>query len=182
MYFMQGTNKLNIIGDGYFNANNSYPLGIKNATAGIVKFNLDDKENFNENQDVFIHDNTTGVYHSIKSQPFEINLPAGTFENRFSLRFAPAGSLGTNENELQNGISVAHTQADNTIHIKNELMEATIKSVELFNLMGQRVVEWSLESQSETEMHLPVTQLSTGTYIVKITTDKGDISKKILIK
>ena len=182
MYFMQGTNKLNIIGDGYFNANNSYPLGIKNATAGIVKFNLDDKENFDENQDVFIHDNTTGVYHSIKSQPFEINLPAGTFENRFSLRFAPAGSLGTNENELQNGISVAHTQADNTIHIKNELMEATIKSVELFNLMGQRVVEWSLESQSETEMHLPVTQLSTGTYIVKITTDKGDISKKILIK
>ncbi len=182
MYFMQGTTKLNIIGDGYFNANNSYPLGIKNATAGNVKFNLDDKENLDENQEVYIFDNTTGIYHSIKSQPFEINLPAGTHENRFFLRFSPNGSLGTNENEIQNGISVTHSQTDNTIHIKNELMEATIKSVELYNLLGQKITDWSLDNQSETEMHLPVNNVSTGTYIVKIATDKGDISKKILTK
>lgn len=182
MYFQQGTVKQNIIGDTYFNANNSYPLGIKNATAGNVKFNLDAKENLAEDQEVYIFDNTTGSYHSIKSQPFEINLPAGTIENRFFLRFSTTGSLGTNDNEMQNGISVAHTQTDNTIHIKNELMEATIKSVELYNLLGQKVADWSLENQSATEMHLPVNNVSTGTYIVKIATDKGDISKKILTK
>ena len=182
MYFIQGTTKLNIIGDGYFNAGNSYPLGVKNATAGNVKFNLDDKENLAEDQEVYIFDNTTGIYHSIKSQPFEINLPVGTIENRFFLRFSTTGALGTNDNEMQNGISVAHTQTDNTIHIKNELMEATIKSVELYNLLGQKVADWSLENQFETEMHLPVNNVSTGTYIVKIATDKGDISKKILTK
>lgn len=182
MYFMQGTTKLNIVGDGYFNANNSYPLGIKNTTAGNVKFNLDAKENLADDQEVYIFDNTTGIYHSIKSQPLVINLPAGTIENRFFLRFSTTGNLGTNENEIQNGISVTHTQADNTIHIKNELMEATIKSVELYNLLGQKVADWSLDNQSETEMHLPVSHVSTGTYIVKIATDKGDISKKILTK
>ena len=85
MYFMQGTTKLNIIGDGYFNVGNSYPLGIKNSTAGNVKFNLDANENLAEDQEVYIFDNTTGIYHSIKSQPFEISLPAGTTENRFFL-------------------------------------------------------------------------------------------------
>ncbi|MBP8157132.1 MAG: choice-of-anchor D domain-containing protein, partial [Flavobacterium sp.] len=182
MYFMQGTNKLNIQGDGYFNVNNNYPLGVKNATAGIVKFAIDAKENFDDNQEVYIHDNTTGIYHSIKSQPFEINLPVGTIENRFSLRFATSSSLGTNENELQQGIAIAHSQSDNTIHIKNELLDASIKSMALFNLLGQMVTNWSLDNESDTEMHLPVTNLSSGTYIVKITTDKGDISKKILIK
>jgi hypothetical protein len=143
---------------------------------------LDANENLAEDQEVYIFDNTTGIYHSIKSQPFEISLPAGTTENRFFLRFSTTGSLGTNDNEMQNGISVAHTQTDNTIHIKNELMEASIKSVELYNLLGQKVADWSLENQSATEMHLPVNNVSTGTYIVKIATDKGDISEKILTK
>ncbi|WP_333875880.1 LamG-like jellyroll fold domain-containing protein, partial [Flavobacterium sp.] len=182
MYFMQGTNKQNIIGDGYFNANNSYPLGIKNATAGNVKFNLDDTENLDNNQEVYIYDNVTDAYHSITSQAFEINLPAGVYENRFFLRFTTSSALGTNENEIQNSLSVTHTQSDNTIHIKNELMEASIQSVELYNLLGQKVAEWPIGNQSETEMHLPVGNLSSGTYIVKISTDKGTISKKIIKK
>lgn len=181
MYFMLGETKLNIQGESYFNENNSYPLGVKNATAGTVKFAVNNKENFEENQDIFIYDNVTNTYHDIKSQDFEINLPAGIYENRFYLRFLNPVALGTSENEIQHGIAVTHSQVDNMVNIENELQEVSIKSVALYNLIGQQVISWKLDSQNQVEMHLPVSGVATGGYIVKIITDKGDITKKILI-
>ncbi|NNT72062.1 T9SS type A sorting domain-containing protein [Flavobacterium sp. IMCC34852] len=181
MYFLQGETKLNIQGEGYFNENNNYPLGVKNAIDGIVKFAVNNKENFEESQDIFIYDTVTDTYHDIKSQDFEINLPAGIYENRFSLRFLNPAALGTNENELQHGIAVTHSQVDNMVNINNELQEVSIKSVALYNLLGQQVISWKLDSQNQAEMHLPVSGVTTGGYIVKIITDKGDIAKKILI-
>jgi hypothetical protein len=180
MYFMHDTTKLNIQGEGFFNANNIYPLGVKNAAEGNVKFTIDNKENFEESQDIFIYDNETQIYHDIKAQDFEIGLPAGTLENRFSLRFTNPSALETNENELQVGIT--HSQMDNMVNINNELAGVIIKSVSLYNLLGQVVISWDIKNQDQTAMHLPVSGLSTGGYIVKIITDKGNISEKILVK
>jgi hypothetical protein len=180
MYFMTETAKLNIQGDGYFNANTIYPLGIKNATTGNVKFAIDDKENFEESQDIFIYDKETETYHDIRSQAFEIELPAGTYESRFSLRFTNQAALDTTENELQ--VGVTHSQADNMVNINNPLAEVTIKAVSLYNLLGQVVISWDITNENQTAMHLPVSRLSAGGYVVKINTDKGDITKKILIK
>ena len=182
MYFMQGTSKLNIQGDGFFNTNNIYPLGVKNATAGNVKFKIESKENFSENQEIYIHDNLNNQYHSIKSQDFEINLPAGVIENRFSLRFTNGSSLGTTDNEIQNEIGIIHSQSNNVITIKNELLSAEIKSVVLFNMIGQQIMTWDIENPGQTTIDLPVTNVSTGAYIVKVITDKGDASKKIMVK
>lgn len=181
MYFLSNNTRLNIQGDGYFNINNIYPLGVKNAVAGIVKFGVDIKENIDENQDIFIHDNVTNEYHNIKSQKFEIQLPAGTHNDRFSLRFIAPLALGTSQNELQNGISVVHSQANEMINIKNELLEVNIETVALFNLIGQSITTWKFDNQSQTNLQLPVTGLNTGAYIVKVNTDKGSTSKKIII-
>lgn len=181
MYFLTDTEKLNIQGDGYFNENNIYPLGIKNATAGTVKFAIDHKENFDESQDIFIYDKETETYHDIKSQDFEIELPAETNENRFSLRFTNPSALGNNENESQ-AVGVTHSQVDNMVNINNPLADVTIKSVSLYNLLGQVVTSWNIANENQTEMHLPINGLASGGYIVKIITDKGDITKKILIK
>ena len=181
MYFINGEDKLNIQGEGAFDASKSYPIGIKNDIAGNVKFSLNNTENIDESQDIFIYDNVTEMYHDIKSQAFQINLPEGTFENRFFLTFVNPTALGTNENELPYGVGVTHTQIDNMVNINNELAEVAIKSVSLYNLLGQQVITWDIKNQNQTVMHLPINGLSTGGYIVKIITDKGDISKKILI-
>jgi hypothetical protein len=155
---------------------------VKNATQGIVKFAVNNKENFEENQDIFIYDNVTETYHDIKSQDFEINLPAGTYENRFSLRFLNPSALGTNDNELQHGVTVTHSQTDNMVNINNELQEVTIKSVALYNLLGQQVTNWELDNLNQSKMHLPVSGVTAGGYIVKIITNKGGINKKILVQ
>ena len=68
------------------------------------------------------------------------------------------------------------------INIKNQLNEVAVKSVTLFNLLGQSVVNWTMENQTQSIIELPVSALSTGAYVVKVITDKGDVTKKILIK
>ncbi len=182
MYFINGADKLNISGEGFFNANNIYPLGVKNATSGNVTFVVDGKENFDANQEIYIFDNVDNTYHSIKSQNYQVNLPAGTYDTRFSLRFRNDTALGTSENEENHGIAVAHSQSNNMINIKNELQEVTVKSVALFNLLGQKVTDWNIDEQNQASIELQVPALSTGTYIVKVITDGGDVTKKILVK
>lgn len=183
IYFMNGTTKLNIQGEGYFDVNKFYPLGIKNANAGIVKFSLDGTENFDPNQNVYIYDNLTNHFHSIKGQNYEISVPAGTTEDRFSLRFTTSSSaLGTDQNEIQNGLTITNSQSNQTINIKNELQDIAIKSVVLFNLLGQNITNWTIDNQYQNTIELSVSGVSTGAYIVKVITDKGDVTKKILIK
>ncbi len=182
MYFINGTDKLNISGEGFFNANNIYPLGVKNATSGNVTFRVDNKENFDENQQIYIYDSVTNTYNSIKSEPFTVNLPAGTYDTRFSLRFTDGTSLGTVDHQENHNIGITHSQSDNVINIKNPLQEVTVKSVALFNLLGQKVTEWKVDNQNQADIQLQVSDISTGTYIVKVMTDGGDISKKILVK
>ncbi|MGV3697165.1 choice-of-anchor D domain-containing protein [Flavobacterium sp.] len=182
MYFINGTQKLNISGEGFFNVNNVYPLGVKNNVSGTVSFVVDSKENFDENQEIYIHDNVTNTYNSIKSQPYEVNLPAGIYENRFTLRFTDGTSLGTGDNEQTHGIAVTHSQSNSMVNIKNPVQEVTVKSVALFNLLGQQIRTWEIEEQNQSDIQLQVTGVSTGTYIVKVTTDGGTITKKILVK
>ncbi|MES2411259.1 MAG: LamG-like jellyroll fold domain-containing protein [Bacteroidota bacterium] len=183
MYFINGTNKLNINGDGYFNVNNIYPLGVKNAVSGNVSFVVDQKENFEDSTEIYIYDNVTSIYHSIKDQNFQIELPAGTYDTRFSLRFTNGTSLGTDDHTVANhGVSVIHSQSNNVINIKNELQEVNVKSVSLYNLLGQEVTVWKVYNQNQADMQLRIGDLSSGTYIVKVITDGGDITKKILVK
>lgn len=182
MYFINGATKLNISGEGFFNVNNIYPIGVKNATSGNVTFVIDGLENFDEDQEIYIHDNVTNTYNSIKAQNYQVNLPAGTYENRFTLRFTNGTSLGTVDQEANHGIGVTHAQSTNMINIKNPLQQVTVKSVALFNLLGQKVTEWKIDNQDQANINLQVSEVSTGTYIVKVITDGGDVTKKILVK
>lgn len=182
MYFLSNDKKLNILGEGYFNENNIYPLGVKNAVAGNVDFAIDSKENFPDNQDIFIFDSVTNTYHDINQEVFTINLPAGTFLDRFSLRFSNTNALNVNENNLESGITVLHLNDSNTLNIKNKLLETTVEKVALFNMLGQQITTWNTENLEQTNIELPVANISTGTYIVKASTTNGSLSKKIVIK
>jgi trimeric autotransporter adhesin len=182
MYFKNGSLNLNIQGDGYFSPVGIYSLGVKNEISGTVSFILDGKENFDDNQDFFIHDNVTNIYHNIKSQIFQINLPAGVYENRFSLRFSSGNALNNNDFESVSGITIAHSQSNDILNINNQSTDTIIKNIVLYNTIGQKIKSWNAENVTQSNMEIPVSGIGTGAYIVKVITDKGTISKKILLK
>jgi len=183
MYFMLNNANMTIQGVGFFNVNDVYPIGVKCQLAGNVKFTLDQIENLNTNQPIYIYDNVTQQYHDIRNQSYNVDLPAGRTNNRFSLRFKdPEAILETSNFNIDNEILVAYTNENNTITIKNNITDAKVDSVNLFNMLGQLVNHWNVANELQTKINIPVANLSSGTYIIKIHTAKGDLTKKIVIR
>ncbi|MFM2213266.1 MAG: hypothetical protein RL427_529 [Bacteroidota bacterium] len=181
MYFVKDENKLNIQGEGYFNINNIYPLGVTVSSDGAVSFVIDELENFPDNQDIYIYDTLNQTYTSIKNEPFTINLPFGNHDNRFELRFYNPTALGINGNDRSFGITITHNLSTKIISIKNETNEAVLKEVFIYNLIGQNVMNTAIKPQNQATSEVPVSNLNTGTYIVRVTTNKGELTKKILV-
>lgn len=183
MYFYNGGANLNISGEGSFDENSIYPLGIKTDGIGNVTFSLDALENFVNAEDinVYIHDNTTDIYHDIKAEDVTLELPLGVVNNRFSLRFINPSALGTTDLENSNAIQIAYTSSNDILNIKNNLTDATVEKIELYNMLGQAIGTWSVKDQAQNNIQLPIKNISTATYIVKIITTKGNTSRKIII-
>ena len=182
MYFLNNNTRLVIQGDTYFDSSSSFPLGVKTAIEGKAKFVLNQTENFDENSSIYIYDNVTMLYHDIKEKDLEINLTAGTLADRFSLRFNNPSSLSVNNFDINEAVKVAFANNDNSINIKNNLLNETVQSVTLFNILGQSINKWNVKDQVQTKIKIPVTNLSSGTYVVKVQTTNGDISKKVIIR
>lgn len=179
MYFINGEAKLVIQGEGFFNEASQYKLGVKTSEEGLVKFALDELINFDDQQ-VYIYDSVTETYHNINQEMFSIQLPAGLYENRFYVTFTNV-TLGTGD-QLLNAYDVTFTNNDNSINITNKNLEVTTKTVSLFNIIGQNIQTWDVENQSQQSIKIPVKKYSAGTYIVKLITSTGTVSKKIIIK
>ncbi|MFV8442712.1 LamG-like jellyroll fold domain-containing protein [Flavobacterium sp. LB2P44] len=182
MYFLNGSDQLVIQGEGYFDLESSYPIGIKTDREGLVKFLIDDLENFESNQPIFIYDDETKIYHNIRNQIFEINIPKGEFHTRFSLRFKDK-TLGVSEKiNSGNDIIILHSQNRDALMINNKIVDTTLQEITLFNILGQAVASWDLKNQDQQDIQLPLKKMSSGVYIVKLKTSTGVLSKKIIIK
>jgi len=179
IYFQLDNYKLVIQGVGHFNTNAIYPLTVKSSQTGTVNFMIDGLENFDLNQPIYIHDNTNDSYNDIRTSNFSVVLPAGEFSGRFSLRFS---NQTLSNNEFENSQNIVFFNSESLqleiINPKNtEIEEAT-----LFSILGQKINHWKVNS-SENSIKLPVKNVETGVYIVKIKTNDGNyFSEKIIIK
>ncbi|WP_426095578.1 LamG-like jellyroll fold domain-containing protein [Flavobacterium sp. DSR2-3-3] len=180
MYLLNGEEQLVIEGEGFFDANASYPIGVKTDTVGKVKFMIDSSENFDKEQAFYIYDDMTGLYHNIRNEAFETNLTKGENKTRFSLRFTDK-TLGIGDNTINNNDITAYLKNSNSLIINNNILDVMVKEVSLFNTIGQSIISWKIENQEQHNIQLPIKKISAGVYIAKIQTTKGNFSKKIII-
>ncbi|WP_426063035.1 LamG-like jellyroll fold domain-containing protein [Flavobacterium sp. DSP2-3-1] len=180
MYLLNREEQLVIEGEGFFDANASYPIGVKTDTVGKVKFMIDSSENFDKEQAFYIYDDMTGLYHNIRNEAFETNLTKGENKTRFSLRFTDK-TLRIADNTINNNDITAYLKNSNTLLINNNILDAMVKEVSLFNTIGQSITSWKIENQEQHNIQLPIKKISAGVYIAKIQTTKGNFSKKIII-
>lgn len=83
-------------------------------------------------------------------------------------------TLSINElNELESNISIYPSPTHEYINISSSL---TLSKVELYNLLGKRVLDTVETSQ------IKINHLQTGIYLVKVYTETGTLSKKIIIE
>ena len=137
---------------------------------------------------MYIYDDETKTYNEIQKNDFEVNMPAGENNTRFSLRFKDKSSttdkiiLGLEENNINNDIKIAHIQNSNTLKIINNSVETSVEKVTLFNINGQSIANWKIENQNQQNIQIPINTISSGVYVAKLKTTTGELSKKIIIK
>ncbi|WP_298151811.1 choice-of-anchor D domain-containing protein [Flavobacterium sp.] len=180
MYFKTPDGNLIVQGVGSFTNTAIYPLGVTADTASPVSFTLDGVENLPENQNVFIFDALDSSYHNIKDGDFETTLDAGTYNERFSLRFM--NPLSTNNPVVEDKINVAYTNGDQILTIRNNALNTVVESAMLFNILGQQIAAWNIENENQQNIQFPIKGYSAGTYIVKVKTSTGSLAKKIIIR
>ncbi len=163
-----------------FNVSQTIPLGIVIANEGMVTIKIDSLENVPTNTEIYLHDNKTGNYHNIKESPFKTTLTVGDYSKRYSLKFE-SKTLSLDENSATDGINVFYSSNYKILIIKNNMLDATVNSVSLFNILGQAISSWDVQDKEQTNIQIPIKSISSGIYIAKVKTSKGDINKKIIV-
>ena len=184
MYLLNKDQMLSIQGEGYFNKEASYPIVVKMEEEGKVSFVIDKLENFDADQNYFIYDAQTDTYNSIKKGPFEVLVAKGEHKTRFALHFTDkkAATVIEDPNATNNKIEAIFTRYNNTLNITNGVKDATIETVQLYNIQGACIKTWDIKDKTQFYHKLPITENSSEFYIVKIKTSKGIMTQKIIVK
>ncbi|KGL63158.1 T9SS type A sorting domain-containing protein [Polaribacter sp. Hel1_85] len=152
------------------------PLTIEIDTNESVYFTVDEQQNID--QPFYLLDKVTGVYYDF-TETFELNLEKGIYSDRFYITFNNE-VLSTENNILNKELAIFMDNNSKEIVIQN-LNNINITKIELFNILGQRVKQFE-DIENESENRLKVSKLSSTVYIVKIQTEKGNLTKKIMIE
>ncbi|MDO9262145.1 MAG: LamG-like jellyroll fold domain-containing protein, partial [Flavobacteriaceae bacterium] len=178
MYWKAANTNLVIQAVPTLDNNRVLPIDVKVATAGTIKINVDGLENVPTETEIFIKDNLTGVKHLINTNPFEVNLTAGTYSSRFEVVFKTQGTLTVEENDaLEQLLNIYVNNQQNKIHIsKNQSVE--IKEMVVYNMIGQQITSIK-KVINEQVVEVPF-NVQTGVYLIKVITNQGIISKKII--
>ncbi|MDX1830322.1 MAG: T9SS type A sorting domain-containing protein, partial [Lutibacter sp.] len=160
-----------------FDKNQNLPLGLKTAQDGLINIKIDSLANIDNNLKLYVKDSLTGETYSLKDNPFEMNLAAGDYNNRFSIVFQPR--LKTpDEITLKEGFNVASSTSNQIV--LNKTIDTQILGIYVYNTLGQVILVQTNNLEDRT-ITIPI-NATTGVYILRINTTNGLVSKKIFIE
>ncbi|AXO79625.1 T9SS C-terminal target domain-containing protein [Olleya aquimaris] len=177
LYFIidgQTDNKYAIQGVDAFDDSFEFPLGLLISESGTHQIMIDEVENFQNT--IYIKDNILNTTHDITDSNFLINLPIGEYYDRYSVVFTPAETLSVNEDEIKN-IKIYYNP--NKTIVLNNLDNIQLKNIQVFNVLGQKILQLNSNINHSTKIEIPFNQTD-GVYFVKVETETGEISQKIL--
>ena len=180
MFWVIGNTQFVIQGVPDFNGDRIIPLGIIIANEGLSTIKIDALENVTSNTKIYLYDSLTGIYHNIKDNPITIALAIGEYDKRFSLRFTDK-TLSMEDFNLSESILVYFSNNTKILNIENKFIGETVNKVFLFNLLGQSITNWDVKERKQSNIQIPIKNIPSGVYVVRLKTTKGDFSKKIII-
>ena len=170
--------KLTIQGKGLpFEASETFNLGFITPSSGSFAISINQLDGLFENthQDIYIEDTELNIIHNLKLNPYTFSANAGTFNERFILRFT-AERLSIKNQDLLSNVMIQ--SINKTIIAKSNL--GAIQNFELLDITGRTIYKDLKINQTNYKYHSA--HLSEGTYIVKVQLANGSaVSKKIIL-
>jgi hypothetical protein len=135
---------------------------------------------FDPNQEVFIFDKQTGIYHDIKNNTFEITLPAGNNSTRFEITFKNETLSTEDITAINDAFSVNQNNEQGILTLFNK-RNYDVTSVILYDITGKQVLN-KVNLGANSSYEFSTVALSDGIYVVKATTENNVVvSKKVSV-
>jgi len=180
MYWLIAEGKYVIQGVDAFNIDTKLPLGMNLDAAGENTISIDKLENIPNDMDIFLHDMQLDIYHNLKEGEYTFNTVSGVYMERFEIVFTESGDTLSVENaELENDLQVFFDTTREGVIVSNP-KNLVIDTIEMFTILGQSVFATD-DSTTDNEFKIETKTLSAGAYIVKVETETGSFSKKIIV-
>lgn len=208
MMWMLDDEKAIILGVPAIENDRKFPLRIGLPMDGEISIGVDALENINtENTTVYVFDALQDTYTDITTdEKFTLTLEAGTYLERFYIVFERTAEAEeetedtteeTDEQEENNqdvevveveildeteesdNLSVYFNSQSHNIVI-NKRVDYDVKSVQLFTMLGQLIKEWTPDTETS-RIELPVQDVSTGAYILKMQKPQTTYTQKLII-
>lgn len=163
-----------------FDIDKRIPVGFRCAQPANFKIQVKEVSNFDANQNVYLYDKETQIYHDIKNGFFDMQLPAGNNKTRFEITFKNTDETLTTPDEVASIFNVYQNNTSGFLTIANTFNKE-IASLSLYDVTGKLVMmQQNLGTNNTYEFS--TSNLSDGIYVVKATTsDNLELSKKVSI-
>jgi hypothetical protein len=169
--------ELAIQGRSAFSVDQIIPLGFRTQIEEEQSFtiSLENLEGDNlSNATVYLADNLLHISTNLSEEDYTFTSNESNQKDRFVIVFEE-DQLGNNEVSLES-ISLYPNPTKGMVNISSPL--APISSVEVFDLRGRKVDVIKIDYQNSYQLNIE--RLKTAVYFIKINTDQGTITKRII--
>lgn len=158
-----------------FDENDQVALGFRTTINGAFTIKIDQVDGLLTNQAVFIEDKLTNTVFDLKNGNYTFNTVAGTFNDRFVLRYTNK-TLSTNEiDTLENQVLVSNKNKQIKI---NSLVEP-IDKVMVYDLLGRQI--YQKDKVNSNEFTIVSLNSTRQTVIVKTQLQNGQVVAKKIV-
>lgn len=148
-----------------FNDADQIPLGYNADSQNTYQIGIDHLDGIFNTHAIYLEDKAMNVIFDLRTAPYSFTSAAGTFNNRFVLRFNN-GTLGTGEFSLENGIKILR---GNELAVNSATEK--IKNLIAFDVLGRKIDEY--KNADTNEIVLKNIKKSSSVVILKITLEDG---------
>jgi hypothetical protein len=158
-----------------FDENDEVPLGFRTTVEGAFAINIDQVDGVLTNQAVFIEDKLTNTVFDLKGGNYTFNTVAGTFNDRFILRYTNK-TLGTADLEtLEKQVLVSNKNKQIKVNSAVEMIDKVL----VYDLLGRLI--FKKEKVNSNEFSILNLVSSQQTVLVKVSLQNGQtVTKKII--
>lgn len=182
MAFKLGSQELNIQGIDQINQTTIIPLHVTLGTTGVITIKIDELENVDPTQGIFLKDAQTNIYYDLRAGDYvSTQMWAGTYPDRFFIVFEDPTTLSNDNVPLdENDLIIYTPTGQQTLNIKKGV-EIDIETLTITNMLGQQVKTWDV-SEQEGIISVSTDQIAGGNYIVSMETSYGLQTRKVILE
>jgi hypothetical protein len=158
-----------------FDTNDIVPIGFKTSQSGNHSIGIAAVEGIfsDATQNILIEDKLLNITHSLKESPYTFSSAAGTFNDRFVLRYATT-ALSNTDFDYANSVKI---YANNHINITSG--NQSIKEVIVFDILGKTI--YNKEKVNAAELSINELSPTRSVLIVKVILENNvEVIKKVV--